>query len=132
MSYPDHDTDYPDGHDFDDEPESAAQTPQDGPRRTAAPGTIDDTTARRIASEWHGGGGTALYALSSTGAIDTARADHDVKTEIVDSIHDRIGHTLEEDTTDLNELRRLLDYVNATGARGPVDGWATLTWEHER
>jgi hypothetical protein len=30
---------------------------------------IRDTTAQRIAADWHGGGGSKLYQFASTGAI---------------------------------------------------------------
>ena len=50
---------------------------------------ITDTEARKIASEWHGGGGSALYAFSSTGAIDTAREDHSIMDEIGENIRDQ-------------------------------------------
>ncbi len=45
---------------------------------------LTDLDARKIACEWHGGQGSALYALCSTGAIDTGRADHDVQEEITE------------------------------------------------
>ncbi|MHD0307521.1 hypothetical protein [Rhodococcus erythropolis] len=32
--------------------------------------TINDACARMIASQWHGGASSALYSLTSTGAID--------------------------------------------------------------
>lgn len=79
---------------------------------------ITDTEARRIASSWHGGGGTALYAFASTGAIDTARADHDIKNEI---------QTCYFYPDDMPGLRSLLAYVVHHGKRGPVPGWADLT-----
>jgi hypothetical protein len=46
---------------------------------------ITDAEARKIAYDWHGGGSTALYAFASTGAINTARADHDAAREITRS-----------------------------------------------
>lgn len=86
---------------------------------------ITDTEARRISSEWHGGGGTALYALSSTGAINTARADHGIVTEIIDEIE---ATTSYEELNPMTDMHALLDYVQTVGPRGPVDGWSTLTW----
>ncbi len=86
---------------------------------------ISDTEARKIASEWHGGQGTALYAFSSTGAIDTARADHDATAEVADLIW---AIPAETDERNANELRDLERYVNANGPRGPQEGWGDLTW----
>lgn len=90
---------------------------------------ITNTEARKIASKWHGGGGTALYAFASTGAIDTARDDHDLLDEITS-----IKRVLDEDYTtgrgaEDEDIADLLEYVTRTnGPRGPVDGWSTLTW----
>ncbi len=97
---------------------------------------ISDTEARRIASEWHGGGGTALYAFASTGAIDTARADHALTTEIDDCIayiddpsNRRDKHWTDDVAlADRQKLLNLSDYVAKHGARGPVDGWGELSW----
>jgi hypothetical protein len=158
MSYPDYDTDYPDGHDLDDEPEDTvttkpnydysppsycrestrpgyddelhesrmdaaamAETHQDSPGRMQPAELMSDTTARRVASEWHGGGGTALYALASTGAIDTAREGHDIRREIADALPGAFYAN--------HELIQLDMYVKAAGSRGPVDGWDTMAWE---
>ena len=87
-------------------------------------GKITDQQARKIASEWHGGGGTALYALASTGAIDTARADHDVAQEITECARACRGKG-GPDFTNLIELRA---YARRKGRRGPVEGWAQLNW----
>ena len=90
---------------------------------------ITDTESRKIASEWHGGGGTALYAFSSTGAINTARADHDIIAEINDC---------RPDGESISELWKLVGYVYANSStnpdddeditRGPVEGWSKLPW----
>lgn len=95
---------------------------------------IDDRTARRIACDWHGGGGSALYALCSTGAIDTGRRDHSALDEIRDDIawcyEQEVGateHAVYAAMQD-DELRPLMTYVVAHGPRGPVDGWGNLTW----
>ncbi len=88
---------------------------------------ISDTEARRISSEWHGGGGTALYALSSTGAIDTARADHKLNGEINDCVY-ALPKTQPERRTQGDELHELRMYVYEYGPRGPQPGWSDLTW----
>lgn len=90
---------------------------------------ITDLEARKIASEWHGGGGTALYAFTSTGAIDTARGDHNAATEVDNAIADEVarrGGTF--DGPDETNLWDLFDYIANTGTRGPVPGWSDLTW----
>lgn len=84
---------------------------------------ITDTEARKIASEWHGGGGTALYAFSSTGAIDTARANHDIRQEILNDFASTVPGS-----DDAKNLIDLLKYTVDHRTRGPVDGWSSLTW----
>lgn len=89
---------------------------------------IGHAQARRIACEWHGGGGSALYALCSTGAIDTARADHDLVAEINDNIQAE-RNTLPTERADpmgLTNLVNLRTYVRKHGKRGPVEGWSHL------
>ena len=82
---------------------------------------ITDAEAKRIASEWHGGGGTALYALASTGAIDTARWDHRLEFDIISECR-RVVRSGK--TEDAKELYSLWEYVAVNGPRGPVDGWS--------
>jgi hypothetical protein len=85
---------------------------------------MTDLKARRIACDWHGEGGSALYAFCSTGAINTARDDHDVAREITEcarSIQGKGG----SDFTNLIDLRT---YTRRNGPRGPQDGWSSLTW----
>jgi hypothetical protein len=92
-----------------------------GPDPEGAHTMISDLDARRIASDWHGGQGTALYAFASTGAIDTARADHDLLREVNATIkaeHPPVGH----------DLYILYAYVHNHNARGPQPGWNDLTW----
>jgi hypothetical protein len=95
--------------------------------RPALPGKetsemITDTEARRISSEWHGRGGSALYALASTGAIDTARDDHNTLAEISESWFTDLA------PEEWRELAALNTYVFKIGKRGPIEGWGTLTW----
>ncbi len=68
---------------------------------------LTDGQARRIASEWHSGQASALYALSSSGAIDDRTA-----TEI------RNAGELPGDSLAHDELQVLLTYVLKTRERG--------------
>ena len=95
---------------------------------------ITDTEARKIASDWHGGQGSALYAFSSTGAIDTARDDHNLYQEISDAIGS-IQKQAAQQSIGMPEYRRssrqlfgIRDYILEHKARGPVEGWSKLTW----
>ena len=104
-------------------------------RKIADEPIISDRQARDIANSWHGGGGSALYAFASTGAIDTARADHNLKAEIGGCIawvqkygpHD---YPNESDWTgDYHELSDLLAYVKHHGPRPRQDHWKELPWD---
>jgi hypothetical protein len=70
---------------------------------------------RRIASEWHGGQSSALYALASSGAIGRGAADEAAKA---------LQEAEEADRTDLDLL---VAYVAAVKERRPVPGWS-LGW----
>jgi hypothetical protein len=85
---------------------------------------ISDQEARRIACGWHGGGGSALYALCSTGAINTARDGHDAYGEAQNAIYVNFGEASNRD-----DLLALRSYIVANGPRGPVDGWGAMPWE---
>jgi hypothetical protein len=76
---------------------------------------ISDLQARVLAHAWHGGQGTALYSLTSTGAIRP-----DVFSELRDELTEprRPGEEA--------ELVALLAYCEHHDERGPVDGWAAL------
>jgi hypothetical protein len=95
---------------------------------------ITDLEARKIASDWHGGQGTALYALSSTGAIDSAHYSHDVSAEIkaniamVSRCRSTQGYRDAYTQEDHENLMALLAYALGYGERNPVDGWSKLTW----
>ena len=88
---------------------------------------IRDKTARRISCEWHGGGGSALYALCSTGAIPGTDVPGGV---IVTDAEAEIGDCQRTTTTlrDWGPLQRLREYVRKKGPRGPVDGWGKVPW----
>ncbi len=60
---------------------------------------IDDATARRIASQLHGGQATALYALASSGTIDEQQ------------IYRELAAKFEQQPDP--ELRELLNWVGA-------------------
>lgn len=80
---------------------------------------IDDRTARYIAGQLHGGQATALYALASSGAI---------QSEVFDELdHDRVQQ---------QPVRRwiacLSVYCASRGDDGPVAGWAEQTEAQDR
>lgn len=82
----------------------------------------NDTRARKIASEWHGGGRSAMYAFCSTGAIDTARHDHNLLDEV------NACYPSAHNDDDFQDIEWLTLYVREHGTRGPVDGWGNLHW----
>jgi hypothetical protein len=88
---------------------------------------LTDAQARTIACSWHGGGGSALYAMCSTGAIDTARSDHDTRGEVVILLWSEDDEMADDDYQKMQELE---DYILLRGKRGPVPGWAKL-WDDE-
>lgn len=74
--------------------------------------------AREIASSWHGGQGSPLYALASSGAIV------DGVVEEIDECAESCKGKGGSDFTNLIDLRT---YVRRRRlARGPVAGWADL------
>jgi hypothetical protein len=81
---------------------------------------LTDAQARTIACSWHGGGGTALYALCSTGAITEATIKEITDTR--DQERQNAGLFL--------ELTRLRDYALDKLDRGPVQGWSKL-WDDD-
>ena len=82
---------------------------------------IRDTTAHRIAAEWHGGQTSALYALSSSGAIlgnDTIEEYwNPVQREVIDQCMP--GANAKE----RKRLTELLHYISRNGPRPAVPGW---------
>lgn len=89
--------------------------------------TLYDDEAREIASSWHGGGGSALYVLASTGAISD-RTLHEIDIEIA-PLRELIRDGIYEQR-DLDYLLSLRDYVVKSGNRGEVRGWNDTEW-HE-
>lgn len=84
---------------------------------------ITDVEARRIASDWHGGGGSALYVLTSTGAIVL----NDQGMEWL-NVKEEIQACLDSTYSDQSRLEWLLKYVEKHGSRGLVVGWGQLSW----
>lgn len=79
---------------------------------------ISDGQARRIASEWHGGMSSALYSLTSSGAVALDRARDEISRELL--------------KLDVGEVRRELlaldKYVRTAGERTAVAEWFRL-WD---
>jgi hypothetical protein len=76
-----------------------------------------DLEAKNIASEWHNGQWSALYALSSTGAILDG-----VSKEIADA-------TYRANDTEAKELSKLMMYVSdriIANNKGTQDFWSDL------
>lgn len=85
--------------------------------------TISDLQARVIANAWHGGQSSALYSLTSTGAItDATLAELYEELRFIDARGPVDGGEADY------ELTALLDYAKTYGPRGPVDGWSELRW----
>lgn len=80
---------------------------------------IDDTTARMIASQWHGGQASEFYSFASTGRIDkdglTAEMDQNIRE--VDPNDDIAAGALEA----------LIDYFTKHGDRDVQEGWHGYT-----
>lgn len=73
--------------------------------------SIDDRTARYIASQLHGGQASALYALASSGAV---------WPEVIEEL----GRELDEQPASVRAWNdSLAAYCALRGDRGPVDGW---------
>jgi hypothetical protein len=86
-----------------------------------------DEDARELAAIWHGGGGSAVYVLASTGAISDATVQE--LTREVQDLRELVKEGVYEER-DVDEVVSLLDYVIASGNRGEVRGWNDMEW-HE-
>lgn len=80
----------------------------------------DHGKMRRIASEWHGGMRSDLYAFASTGTIR-----YDLLAEVEDEVNNFAVLTDEDEVT-MDELTELRDYVAECGIRGPREGWSEI------
>jgi hypothetical protein len=78
---------------------------------------LSDLEARQIASYWHGGQSSPLYALTSSGAL--VKGVHEELTDCAANTDDPDWWI---------ELDMLLTYVRAHYPRGPVEGWSDLRW----
>jgi len=76
---------------------------------------VDDTVARVIAVLVHGGQGSALYSLASTGNLTDDRLQDELRR-----LHD------EADEKTLEWVEALEAYAATREERGPVDGWSQL------
>jgi antirestriction protein ArdC len=83
-------------------------------------GSIDDRTARYIASQLHGGQASALYSLASTGRISP-----DIDRELAD------GYDQQTDQARL-WIRWLGGYCDYRRDKGSVPGWAERSAEQDR
>lgn len=101
---------------------------------------LTDLEARKIASTWHGGGGSKLHALASTGTIVGSGSLFCPYRGTVDEINDTMytivgadphgtdAQSAAEEAGERAELRDLIEYCITHGERGPQDGWGSLTW----
>lgn len=74
---------------------------------------LSDVEAQRIASSWHGGGGTALYQFASSGAIAGS---------LIEEI-DHTFNTTDPSTVDFTALDDLREYAEHHGPRPAVPDW---------
>ena len=81
-------------------------------------GTIDATTARIIASQYHGGQASSLYSFASTGRIDPGGLGNELDQNVFE---------FHEDPEALDELTALLKYFVESGEREVVEGWHAAT-----
>lgn len=86
---------------------------------TGREGTIDDTTARMIASQWHDGMSSAMYSFASTGRIDKEGLASEMIRNLLETDH--------RDDLSAEALEALTYYFVETGERDAVDGWNEAT-----
>ncbi len=79
---------------------------------------IGDGQARRIASEWHGGMGSALYSFASSGSVDLEWIMLEIRCELLNI----------EDETLRRELLALAKYVRSAGCRPRQERWCRI-WD---
>lgn len=92
-------------------------------RERGSVGTIDHTTARIIASRYHGGQASALYSFQSTGRIDLDALQGEMLRNVTEFIADAEAQ---------EELEALALYFGAEGEREAVPYWHESTaWGSE-
>lgn len=94
-----------------------------------AEGIINEFEAREIASEWHGGQFTDLYAFSSSGHLAPTTLEHEVQREI-----DRFNpsnHQDEDSKGPEEELARLHDLLIYVQRHAPEDTSEDPCTEHD-
>lgn len=79
--------------------------------------TISDLAARVIATQFHGGQSSALYALSSTGAI-TDGWDSEIRAATTDS----------DEYQEHRALNALAAYCEHRRDKGSQPNWSALRW----
>jgi hypothetical protein len=87
--------------------------------------TADLSELRAIASAWHGGMSSPLYAFASSGAIVDG-IEREIR-ECMDGA-EQFGLTDPDYATDRPSLIRLLAHVAYHGNRGPVEGWHNIRY----
>lgn len=82
---------------------------------------ISETEAREIASQWHSGQWSALYAFSSSGKVST---------DAIDETRDQLKQVQTEGNTenDIQELKSLLGYLNQFKQQTKVDEVGYAAW----
>jgi hypothetical protein len=83
---------------------------------------IADSTARRIALQWHGGQTSALYSFGSCGAIDYEAVEPEVQSCLRDC-----DPSTDEGLADWAALQFLSGYLAVKGDRDAIPGWHRLT-----
>ena len=89
---------------------------------------LSDLEARKIASEWHGGMMSPLYALASSGYVSALADDREM---LMQEIRENLQTTIEDDQPETDRLASLSAYVirrSINGRFGTVDGWDQLHW----
>lgn len=80
--------------------------------------TLDAFTAREIASDWHSGQFTAMYAFASSGHLDKASLESEIGHELRDP------HTLQViEPPKIERLRALLAFVTDPATPDDGDVW---------
>ena len=76
---------------------------------------MDDHQARCVAYEWHGGQGSPLYALASSGFVPDFNALMDEMRDCINTTYKYASYT----QTDRSQLERLAKYCRTKLKRSP-------------